>query len=78
MPNIHRNTEIPHLTKTTRSGVLVYIDFYYNTGVDYMGVQLSEVFHVAYCAADYIGLTRLPKKGAIVTSFIDSVTSVRV
>ena len=78
MPIPQRNTRKPHLAKTTRSGALVYLDFYYNTGVDYMGVQLSEVFHVAYLAADYIGLTRLPKKGAIVTSFVNSVTSVRV
>lgn len=43
-----------------------------------MGVQLSEVIHVAYLAADYVGLTRLPKKGTMFTSFVNSVTSVRV
>lgn len=53
-------------------------EIYYNTGVDYMGVQMGELLHVAYLAADYVGLTRLPKKGTVVSAIVGAVSSVRV
>lgn len=43
-----------------------------------MGVQMGELFHIAYLAADYVGLTRLPKRGTVIPTIVGAISSVRV
>ena len=74
-----KTSKTRRLTRAKASGHgSTLFEIYYNTGVDYMGVQMGELFHVAYLAADYIGLTRLPKKGTVISTMVGAVSSVRV